>query len=152
MTDCCLPSSFTWCTCHMPSPLPYYPRHTHPIVVLNYFQFSKLICQCHLQALLPAKVLNTFTYLVTPYILQILASLLIFLKNLSLFPILPPHLTIEKALFLMYMEQPVLASILALVLHHCTYLLCYLFSQFINLREDHVFCTPEVSMHDTDNW
>ena len=48
------------------------------------------------------------------------------------------------------MEQPVLISVLALVILYNNYLYSYLSNQFINLRKDCVFFTLEASMHDID--
>lgn len=156
MVDCCLSR---WL--HLVS-LPHaisllLPCYTHSAwgctEVLSVFQTNLAVSVTsklfYLLFSLEITLFHSFTYLMTPHILQILASLLLFLKSLALFPILPPHLIIEKDSF--SMEQPVLMSVLALVTLYCKCFFSYLSDQFINLRNWLSFFSLEVSVHDTDN-
>lgn len=142
-------------TCHLSSAtILYTPSLKGCPELLSVFQTNLAVSVTsklfYLLFFLAISLFHSFTYLMTPHIRQILASLLLFLKTLALFPILPPHLIIEKDSF--SMEQPVLISVLALVTLYCKCLFSYLSDQFINLRNWLLsFFSLEASVHDTDN-
>ena len=109
-------------TCHLPSATILYTLSLKGCPDLfSVFQTNLAVSVTsklfYLLFFLAITLFHFFTYLMTPHILQILASLLLFLKSFALFPILPPRLIIEKDSFSIY--SPILRET------NCQKLNCY---------------------------